>query len=182
MQVTVRPVAPADTVSVATIQAASWRSAYRGILHDTYLDNAVVADRLAVWSALLSEGSSQHYGSVAEIDQQLVGFVFMRGAEDATWGTLLDNLHVLPEFKGKGVGRVLVDAAAQETMRRHPAIGVYLWVFEQNLPARSFYSRLGGQEVERLVVAVPGGGHVPEWRVAWNTAEHLVGSSRSASD
>jgi len=112
--------------------------------------------------------------SSPEANSKPAGFVFLRGAGDTVWGTLLDNIHVLPGLRGKGLGRVLVAAAARETMHRHPSERIHLWVFEQNVHARRFYSRLGGQDVERAVIEAPGGGSIAEWRVFWNNPEQLL--------
>ena len=78
------------------------------------------------------------------------------GGDDATWGTLVDNLHVLPGLKGRGIGRRLLEAAAHETRRRFPDDGIYLFVFEANAAARRFYASVGGREVERRGVEPPG--------------------------
>jgi GNAT superfamily N-acetyltransferase len=175
----IRPVAVSDALLLAEIHAASWRDAYRGLLRDAYLDSEVVADRISVWSERMQHADPACFGFMAEMDGTPAGFVFLRGADDAQWGTLLDNIHVLPHFKGRGIGLRLIEAAARETARRHPGERVYLWVFEQNLRARRFYARLGGRDAERVVQPAPGGGTLPEWRVVWdNPAQLLAAVSR----
>ena len=99
----------------------------------------------------------------------------MLGGVDATWGTLIDNLHVLPGLKGRGIGRRLLEAAALETRRRFPDDGIYLFVFEANAAARRFYASVGGREVERAAVEPPGGGSQVHWRVVWDDAERSAG-------
>jgi GNAT superfamily N-acetyltransferase len=173
---TIRPVGQADAATLARLHATSWRDAYRGLLRDEYLDSLVEIDRLAVWTGRLENLQPAHYGFIAETGGTAVGFVFLHGAEDAAWGTLLDNLHVVPGFTRQGIGRVLMETAARETVRRHPNDGVYLWVFEANHQARRFYARLGGRDVERAVVEAPGGGARPAWRVAWHRPELLLAS------
>ena len=51
-----REAGAADWEGVADLQIASWRSAYRGILSDDYLDGPVVAERRAVWRERLAGG------------------------------------------------------------------------------------------------------------------------------
>ena len=94
--------------------------------------------------------------------------------DPTTWGTLVDNLHVVPGMKGRGIGRTLLKAAASETMGRFPDDGVYLYVFELNHAARRFYASIGGREVERGSVEPPGGGSQIHWRVAWGDAGQLL--------
>jgi hypothetical protein len=57
---------------------------------------------------------------------------------------------------------------------------VHLFVFEANHAARRFYASVGGREVERGLVEPPGGGSQVHWRVAWDDAETLLASVRSA--
>jgi len=174
LPITTRPIAATDAAAVSDIHVASWRDSYRGMLRDDYLDSAIAPERLAVWTERLRNLAPFDFGFIAAAANRSLGFVFLRGADDPVWGTLLDNLHVLPGFKGQGIGRLLVEAGAREAMNRHPRDRVYLWVFEQNSGARRFYRRLGGHEAERAVVDVPGGGAVAEWRVVWDNPERLL--------
>ena len=149
--ITTRPITSSDARLLATMHVASWRDAYRGLLSDNYLDGGAAADRVSVWTERMRDPDPACFGFVAELNGEAIGFVFLHGAHDVYWGTLLDNLHVLPGHKGRGVGRVLIEIAARETILRHPDERVYLWVFEQNSGARRFYARLGGHEAERVV-------------------------------
>jgi GNAT superfamily N-acetyltransferase len=177
MTITIRPIEPGDILALADLHTASWRDAYRGLLSNDYLDSHAAADRLSVWTTRLAHLPPSHYGFIADAGQMPVGFVFLQGAEDAVWGTLVDNLHVVPSFKGQGIGRLLMDAAARETVHRHSAAGVYLWVFEGNQGARRFYARLGGHDAERVLVEAPGGGTLPAWRVVWKSPADLLRAS-----
>jgi ribosomal protein S18 acetylase RimI-like enzyme len=59
--------------------------------------------------------------------------------DDPNWGSLLDNLHVAFQFKRKAIGRKLMQAAAENLLRR----GIqkfYLWVLGQNHAAQQFYT------------------------------------------
>jgi ribosomal protein S18 acetylase RimI-like enzyme len=172
--ITTRPIIEADASTVAELHTTSWRSAYRGMLRDEYLDGDIAVERRQVWAARLAAPVHANYGFMAESDAGPVGFVYLLGGADATWGTLVDNLHVVPGMKGRGIGRRLLAAAAHETLRRFPNDGVYLYVFEANLAARGFYASIGGREVERGVVEPPGGGSQVHWRVAWNGAGQLL--------
>jgi ribosomal protein S18 acetylase RimI-like enzyme len=175
-EITIRPIVAADAATVADLHTTSWRSAYRGMLRDAYLDGDIATERRQAWAARLETPVDANYGFIAESEAGPVGFVFMLGRDDATWGTLVDNLHVLPDLKGRGIGRRLLEAAAHETRRRYPGERVFLFVFEKNLPARRFYASIGGREVERGIVEPPGGGSQVHWRVAWDDADQLLAS------
>ena len=178
-EITIRPIVAADAVTVADLHATSWRDAYRGMLRDEYLDADVAGDRRRVWASRLGDRVDSEFGFIAEAAGEAVGFVFLCGRADDTWGTLVDNLHVLPGLKGRGIGRRLLEAAANETQRRFPDDGIYLFVFEANAAARRFYASVGGREVERAAVEPPGGGSQVHWRVVWDNAERLLASVRS---
>ena len=149
------------------------------MLRDEYLDGDIATERRRVWAQRLETPVDANYGFIAEsAEADPVGFVFLLGGVDATWGTLVDNLHVVPGMKGRGIGRRLLEAAAHETQRRFPDDPIYLYVFEKNLAARRFYASVGGREVERGIVEPPGGGSQVHWRVAWDDAAHLLASVR----
>lgn len=171
---TVRPITPSDVDAIAAIHAESWRDTYRGILADTFLDGSLLANRRAHWASRLSVLSSSEFGFVVDVGGEPAGFVFAFGAHDATWGTLVDNLHVRPAFQGRGLGSMLLAAAAEGVRARYGESGMYLWVYEKNTRAQGFYARMGGQPVDRAVVDVEGGCRVAEWRYTWPRAELLA--------
>jgi ribosomal protein S18 acetylase RimI-like enzyme len=176
-KITMRPIAASDAATVADLHTASWRSAYRGMLRDEYLDGDIASERLRVWMARLTAPVDTAYGFIVEIDGPPAGFVYLFGEAAPTWGTLIDNLHVLPGLKGRGIGRALLNAAAIETDRRHPGRPVHLFVYEKNLAARRFYASIGGREVERDTVEAPGGGSLIHCRVVWRDATRLMTSA-----
>jgi ribosomal protein S18 acetylase RimI-like enzyme len=95
---------------------------------------------------------------VAEAAGDVVGYARFT----PTW---LDDLYILPEWQGRGVGSALFDLV---TSQRPDGFG--LWVFESNEPARAFYRDRGCLELERT----DGSGNeerAPDIRMAWPGAE-----------
>jgi GNAT superfamily N-acetyltransferase len=91
---------------------------------------------------------------LAEVDDRVVGC----SRSTATW---LDDLYVLPDHQGAGIGTALLDVVKA----RRPG-GFGLWVFESNAPARAFYLRQGLVERERT----DGSGNeekAPDVRMEW---------------
>ena len=171
--VTLHVISAADFDAVVALHCASWRSAYRGILSDAYLDGDLLTDRLEVWHSKLSMMTDRQFGWLAKHEGEPVGFVFASIDEDPTWGTLVDNLHVLPSYHGAGIGRGLLTAVAHSAHERATANAtharLFLWCLEQNIRARAFYEHLGAEAVERIVSAAPDGQAHPKWRYAWRT-------------
>lgn len=172
-----RALAPDDAPAVAALHATSWRSAYRGIVPNAYLDGEVVADRQAVWAArLLTDPSPQALGHVIEDagTGELVGFAYALRGHDPLWGTLVDNLHVHPARKGRGLGRQLLQAVARSLAPPHSAQPLHLWVLDANEPAKRFYARLGAEFAERSMSSPFGGVPLPEWRCVWRDPAVLL--------
>jgi GNAT superfamily N-acetyltransferase len=103
---------------------------------------------------------------LAEAAGEPVGFACIR-LEAGSAGPLLDNLHVVPDRKGEGIGRRLIEAAAAWLVGKDPEAALQLGVWADNAPARRFYARLGGREVETIEAPTPGGGTAPRIRVRW---------------
>jgi GNAT superfamily N-acetyltransferase len=145
----------ADAGAVAALHIASWQAAYRGELPDAFLDNQSLSERTADWERRLGAGTRV---ALLEDASLLLGFAAFGRSRDAdadpavVWE--LHNLHILPDRRGGGLGRLLFDAAADEG-RRAGGARLTLWVAERNLPARRFYERLrmqadGARQLHRL--------------------------------
>ena len=175
-----REAGPADARGVAELHADSWRRHYRGAFSDAFLDGDVGGYLLAEWAGRLSAPDPQARTIVAELDGEVVGLAHTRLGEDATWGALLDNLHVSYGLKRLGVGTRLLALTAQAVLDSSPASGLYLWVLEQNAGARAFYTARGGTCVETSRVPPPGGdparlnGSPMGLRFAWPDPSRLL--------
>ena len=156
-----------DGALIARLHTESWRSAYRAFLNPTFLSGPIEEDRLRAWTSRLTHKPAHETAIVAELENEPIGFVCAVGGEDERWGTLIDNLHVLPAAKGQGVGAALFGAAAEWSLAAYPSAGLYLWCFEQNEPSCRFYERRGGVAVERIIDEAPGGGALPALRFHW---------------
>ncbi len=174
----IREASNSDAPGIARLHAESWRIAYRGVLSDAYLDGEAVADRSSVWQARFRQPAANQYVALAENDGVMVGFVCVYGADDAEWGSLLENIHVSHEHQRTGIGAQLLAHVASWCAHGHPDSGMYLWVLEPNLPAQQFYQRLGAAKVGQAVWSPPDGGAVPKFRYAWRSLETLLQSAR----
>jgi len=163
-----------DAESIALLHAESWRVAYRGMLRDEFLDGEIIADRMGTWQQRLTAPKENQLTLVALEDERIIGFACAFGNEDATWGTLLDNLHVRTERKRQGVGRLLMKGVARWTHHHYPDSGLFLWVLEANQSARRFYESLGAQDKGNSVWEPPGGGSLVRLRYSWPNLEPLL--------
>ncbi len=119
-----------------------WRALWRAYLefYQTGLP-AEVTD--TTWLRLLDPAESL-VGLVAERAGALVGFahcVLHRGTWSLTVHCYLEDLFVVPEVRGEGVGRAIIDAVYREADTRS-ADRVYWLTHESNSTARALYDRM----------------------------------------
>jgi GNAT superfamily N-acetyltransferase len=165
---TIRVAEPADADVIAQLHARSWHTAYRGILSDIFLDGPLLTDRQALWRARFAEvDRTDQMVLVDEEAGMILGFACAFLDADPEWGTLLDNLHVVPESKGKGLGRLLMAEVANRILKLNRA-RLHLWAFEQNHAARRFYERLGGIITTSHAESAPDGREVNAVRYCWS--------------
>jgi ribosomal protein S18 acetylase RimI-like enzyme len=169
-----REASQTDADAIALLHAASWRTAYRGALSDTYLRGPIEAERIEVWRGRFEKSAQNQFVVVAESDHEMIGFVCAYGGHDEKWGTFLDNLHVAPEHKRGGVGAQLMGKLASWSIKAHPGQGIYLWVLESNLAAQRFYKRMGGENAGTDVWTPPDGSALPKIRIAWRDVPALL--------
>jgi len=170
----------ADSERIASLHTASWRDAYRGILPPAYLVGPITEERASFWrSRLSSPGADRRYVLLAEAEATLVAFVCVLLDEEPLWGACLDNLHVLPELKGRGLGRQLFARSAYWVTSNEPGWPIHLWVFEANDGAKRFYDLLGGQVVEHRHKQAPGGAEIPSLRYVWRDLRVLLSKLKS---
>jgi GNAT superfamily N-acetyltransferase len=100
-------------------------------------------------------------------DAQLLGFACVLLDAEPDWGALLDNLHVAPELKRRGIGRALFDAARRWVATTAPGMPMHLTVIEANENAWRFYEGIGGTLVERMTKEVIPGTKLVVRRYQW---------------
>lgn len=151
------------------MHAESWRTAYRGFLPDTFLDGPVFDERRQFWTTRMAAPHSDRRLVVKAVsDDGILGFACAVLDADRRWGALLDNLHVRPDLKGRGVGKRLFDYVREWIATVEPDWCMHLTVIEANHYARRFYDREGGRIVERLTAEHVPGTRVPILRYLWD--------------
>jgi GNAT superfamily N-acetyltransferase len=168
-----REATPEDARAIALLHAESWRRHYRGAYRDEFLDGDVAQDRLDTWRERFSPPAHNQFVVLAEEERRLVGFACAYGREDGEWGTLLDNLHVVPEAQGRGTGARLVTRVAEWCRANYPECGLYLWVLEENDKAQRFYARMGARDCGAAQFVPPGGGQIDSRRYAWTSLDDI---------
>lgn len=172
---TVRLAGTADAEAIAQLHATSWQTAYRGILQAEFLAGPVFGNRLDLWRGRLVNPHPPDQLVVVDLHEgQIQGFACAFFAADPDWGALLDNLHVMPNLKGRGLGRQLMAEIARRVLQHDPDSRLHLWAFEANHEARRFYERLGGEANAEVNEIAPDGAPVNAVRYCWSDLSGLA--------
>lgn len=123
---------------VCRVYAESWRSAYRGIVPQEYLDNLdarrfmgfITEDLPRIW--LASDG------------EHIVGSSSYSAARDKDkpgWGEIV-SIYLLPGYTRRGIGTGLL-RASMDSLFKMNCKKIYCFALEDNYPARDFYVKNG---------------------------------------
>ena len=96
-----------DLETVSRIHALSWKTAYRGILPDDFLDQLSYRRWVAPLKDMMEQGLEIR---VIEEEEKPFGCITFSAARDqafAGWGEIV-SFHLLLEARGKGYGRLLI--------------------------------------------------------------------------
>jgi ribosomal protein S18 acetylase RimI-like enzyme len=164
----------ADAAAIAELHVASWRDAYRSIMDPRFLSGPVEEDRLSLWADRLGNPPPNLIVETARgANREVIGFVAAYRNADPDWGSLVDNLHVRPDMRGRKIGEHLLRSMAHTLARQGADRGLHLWVFEENEAGLRFYRRLGGQVVERDTSRTPAADGKVVLRVHWPSLSAL---------
>ena len=74
MDATIRLATPADAPAIAQVRVDAWRTTYRGMIPDGYLDAMKVEESAALWHKVLTAAPNTTSTFVADSDGRVVGF------------------------------------------------------------------------------------------------------------
>jgi GNAT superfamily N-acetyltransferase len=178
--ISIRRAHAGDAPAIARVRIDSWRSTYRGIMPDAYLDGMQVEASTALWDRVLTAGADTISVFVAAYGSDVVGFSAGNRLAPPKHGldAELTAIYLRTEFHGVGLGRQLVGAVA-DAQRATGATGLIAWVIAGNKRARAFYERLGGE----LIVEQPfqwDGMDLVEAAYGWHDIEALAAACAPA--
>jgi ribosomal protein S18 acetylase RimI-like enzyme len=137
-----------DAGDIAHVHVTTWRTAYRDLVPDWYLEGLDVARRTEVWRRLLSDKANGLRTFVVESGDRIIGFASTSPSRDEdvdpqVTGEVL-AIYVDPGSWGAGAGRLLMDVACT-SLAGSGFRDATLWVLEGNARARGFYEIHGWQ-------------------------------------
>jgi ribosomal protein S18 acetylase RimI-like enzyme len=160
-----------DAAAIARVHVESWRSTYRGVLPDDFLDSLNAPRYAERWRRSLEDEGTRVY--VAEDGHEVVAFASCgreRAGEDAYRGELY-AIYVLQGAQRRGHGKSLVRAAVGG-LRELDLHDMIVWVLRENAGARKFYERLGGVYLRTQPITI-GSALFDEVSYAWSSLEDV---------
>lgn len=143
-----------DAQGIAKVHVDCWRTTYKNIIPNEFLDNLSYDQRTDLWIKNIS--NEQNYVFVAENDEgHIIGFADggKRETNKVDHSGDLTSIYVLQEYQGMGIGRHLV----QQLFSMLNELGyknIFVEVLEDN-KSRFFYESHGAEwlRTEKIKIA-----------------------------
>lgn len=139
----IRAATASDALQVARIHVDAWRSTYRGVIADAYLETLDPDQSEPRWRLAALAVPPELF--VLDDDGTVVGFCHVAEANDDDTDESVGEItaiYIEPSATGRGYGRQLCQHALSE-LKARGFRDVVLWVLSANAGARAFYEKLG---------------------------------------
>ena len=139
-----------DAKRITEIKVDGWKTAYRGIFPDEFLETLDAESRIESVKEAISENPNNGFVFEDE-DKNILGFCQFGGSRwveefGEEYDCELYAIYVLSESRGQGIGSALFNATLAEFKSRNKK-GMLVNVLEENTASVNFYKKLGGYEV-----------------------------------
>ena len=128
-----------DVMQIAEIVVEDWKTAYRGIIDDDYLDSLRAEQRYQI------EIKRYQKYMVAVEDNEVLGCAWNEIADDEAADCEINALYVRYSKRGHGIGRALMQNS-MDSFRKAGKKSMIIWCLKDNHESRKFYERMGGKE------------------------------------
>ncbi|MBL7778082.1 MAG: GNAT family N-acetyltransferase [Chitinophagales bacterium] len=170
--INIRTATPRDAEQIAFVHIDSWRTTYRSIVSDNFLDNLNGQTKSNFWESVLTTKSDNVF--VAESDGEIIGFAAGGQSRDKNnFDSELYAIYVLQQHQHKNIGRLLLTATAKY-LQTSGHSSLYVWVLADN-NSRTFYERLGGELFDSKEIEI-GGQQMTEIAYGWSELSKLIES------
>ena len=150
----IRKVEPGDAPVLAYIQTESWRAAFKDILGEEELIRCTNAERATrMYEGLLEAKKGNGYLMEVEGKGHCIAWWDATREEDMDGFAELICIHSLQNNWSKGYGSKMMDRVLAD-MKEAGYTKVMLWVFEENVRARTFYEAKGFVKSEKSKVSL----------------------------
>lgn len=143
MKIIIRNIKEEDIPEVVDIQIEGWKTAYKGIVEESYLNSMNREERIERRRSDYKQGPF----IVAEIENEIVGFCRyyneVISADGDGYDCELMAIYVKPELKQHNIGRTMFNYVTAD-LKDKGKTKMILWCLKDNYPSRKFYEKMGG--------------------------------------
>ncbi|MBE5812479.1 MAG: GNAT family N-acetyltransferase [Clostridiales bacterium] len=155
MEIIIRNITEADIPVVVDIQVDGWRTAYKGIIDESFLNSMNKEERIEQRKSDYKKGNF----IVAESDNEVIGFCRYHRVAISPDGENFDcelmALYVKPELKQQGIGKAMFNYVVNDLTSKGKN-KMILWCLKDNYPSRKFYEKMGGKVVGEHEIEIGG--------------------------
>lgn len=162
-----------DANQIAFVHVESWKTTYKGLVADEFLQRLNVENRTAQWIRNFSSPQKDEVVFVAENPEgKIVAFASGGASREADRGydAELYAIYLLEKFQGRGLGRQLMRNMAHHLSARQYH-SFMAWVLAGNT-AYDFYRKMGGEPFAQQEIRI-GDELLQEIAVGWKDINRL---------
>ena len=127
-----------DVKQIAEILVEDWKTAYRGIMDDDFLDSLSAAQRFEI------EIKRYQKYIVAADENEVLGYAWNEETGDEAADCEIIALYVRYSKRKNGIGRALMQHA-MDGFRKAGKKTMIVWCLKENHESRRFYEKMGGK-------------------------------------
>ncbi|MBG9587502.1 GNAT family N-acetyltransferase [Cytobacillus firmus] len=161
-----------DAGGIAKVHVDSWRTTYKNIIPEEFLENLSYQSREELWINIIPKGIV----FVAENDEgQIVGFSSggkERSGDYKEYQGELSSIYILKDFQGQGIGKALVKSVTKELGKSGMNTMLVFVLADNN--STLFYEAMGGKVIDKIEVKIAGK-KLYELVYGWDTIDTLSG-------
>ncbi|MED2971105.1 GNAT family N-acetyltransferase [Fictibacillus sp. B-59209] len=150
----IRKAIPGDEKGIAFVQVESWRTTYKGIVNDEYLEQMKAKDRQDLWMGIIQKPLEKSFLYVVSINQEIIGFC--SGGPNRSgrfpYESELYAIYLLQEYQRRTIGSSLIRHFAQKQYDSGYRT-MLVWVLKDN-PCKAAYEKLGGIKLGEELIQI----------------------------
>ena len=150
--INIRKATVSDAECIANINVATWKTAYKDLLPDDFLQQRNVTEK-RIQSTANSINNGERIWLVAQKDNQVIAFCCGGKARDENFPAEYElcAIYVLQSNQNQGVGKALLDEFRKQIDNKP----FYLYALKGNNKATKFYTKNGGTELPEYEKDLP---------------------------
>ncbi|PDY41503.1 GNAT family N-acetyltransferase [Bacillus wiedmannii] len=138
-----------DIRGIGKVHVDSWKTTYKGIFADEFLENITYEQREKQWENIFQQEDKSKYRFVAETsDETIIGFI--DGGVERSGAYNCDGelyaIYLLQEYQGMKIGQKLFQSLLSACINNDMQ-SLLVWVVTNN-PSKNFYEKFNPEKID----------------------------------